>query len=479
MFKFNSEHILTGYIKQLLASFNLPKYRVYTRKNAEYFKNHKEEHFIVESKLPEKDSENFPEHLRIAPYIRNGEIQICIDNKKGTWQKIGGTYYYNKKELNFTKNLEIKNGIYDSYTHEYLGDFLRFQRDYNNIDLMPLYNCFSNRLANNLNIECNHTIEIEEAGKRATVTNTHFTFTTADNNYRIYMLPVKMFQKYTIALDCSGTVEICCDIFGAYQDTREQFDEIPCLTYQKFTNMSFSSPILYTKLVDMDDWMNADSATELAQNECNLKMFIKLPVNSKTSITVLEGDYIHWTDASLKTNGNIAVPNTKMQLNHNIINFSTKEGQPELNDRVLTPVTALQLLKLNTKESYPFADRLIEYLLDNVITDQDTLSDNIKRVQKIMSENKIDNMIAGAWDNKMQHVLYDFMYDENSNILDRTSVCHDILGYVDKDVENSYKSRRPILNADGEIVDYETINTLKDVDIYENLYLSNKIGGKK
>ena len=96
-----------------------------------------------------------------------------------------------------------------------------------------------------------------------------------------------------------------------------------------------------------------------------------------------------------------------------------------------------------------------------------------------MSENKIDNMIAGAWDNKMQHVLYDFMYDENSNILDRTSVCHDILGYVDKDVENSYKSRRPILNADGEIVDYETINTLKDVDIYENLYLSNKIGGKK
>ena len=84
MFKFNSEHILTGYIKQLLASFNLPKYRVYTRKNAEYFKNHKEEHFIVESKLPEKDSTNFPEHLRIVPYIRNGEIQICTDSKKGT-----------------------------------------------------------------------------------------------------------------------------------------------------------------------------------------------------------------------------------------------------------------------------------------------------------------------------------------------------------------------------------------------------------
>ena len=56
---------------------NQPKYVKYVaEKIAEYFKNHKEEHFIVESKLPEKDSKNFPEHLRIAPYIRNGEIKM-------------------------------------------------------------------------------------------------------------------------------------------------------------------------------------------------------------------------------------------------------------------------------------------------------------------------------------------------------------------------------------------------------------------
>ena len=37
MCKFNDTNILTGYIKEMLASFNLPCYKVYTRQQREHF----------------------------------------------------------------------------------------------------------------------------------------------------------------------------------------------------------------------------------------------------------------------------------------------------------------------------------------------------------------------------------------------------------------------------------------------------------
>lgn len=46
----------------------------------------------------------------------------------------------------------VRNSRYDAYTHEYLGDYLRFQRDYNKLNLMPLYNCFSNRICDDLQL---------------------------------------------------------------------------------------------------------------------------------------------------------------------------------------------------------------------------------------------------------------------------------------------------------------------------------------
>ena len=344
MFKFNSNHIMTGQIKQILNAFNLPSYKVYTAKHYKYFLEHG-----VES--PELADGLYIKHDMIMKY------------KNGKWSKDLDTYGYNNKYLNFTKNFPIVNNIYDSDTHEYLGEFLRFQRDYLGVDLMLLYNCFSNRVCNNLNISINaqypdkeietgemttktipavkdpfndEIIVIPEATYEVPATKTvpgeHYkikrAFYTKNKDYIIYMLPIKFFQEYTIAMDCSIGAEICCGLYDSYL---EELDDdksyvggqrlLPPvamsqytsdMTYKKFSTLRFNNPMLWKgitidtldKIIKKcienkpntgstltDEQVYAGYKQRLLERESLLKLFIKIPISNKTSITVLEGDY--------------------------------------------------------------------------------------------------------------------------------------------------------------------------------------------
>jgi hypothetical protein len=598
MFKFNNNHVFTGYLKQLLASFNLPKCRVYTKEHekqqAEYETSIPDWKIALEEQLTKKEALSntlkknlaqihnetisddeladlkaarvgylaeyancltricnlkelitnrpkiipttyhseypiypgtipddlqlplsYPAKMRYVPYIKDGYLQVYTE---GAWHNCHASfaqhsnfhekaqvpyakipYSYGQKILNYTKNLQIQNTIYDSYTHEYLGDYLRFHRDFANINLMPLYNCFSNRACPHLDI--NFTIGNNYEVKF----KTDQSFETA--LYKYYMVPVKFFKDYTIAIDSSASIEVCCCIYDEYHNKDEDFSSIPKLTYQCFGDLQFKTPVLYTKLQNLNGLLldPLNEMNDLCQQEDNLKLILKIPANNNSSIVILEGDYTRyndivtskvsgdtltdselslllptptgtetWEDVSIRLTELLTDPTSEVSkllttlvaekskktsikaTNRTVINYQQDLDACEfLSDKLITP---LQLLRTNTGESYPFADRLVEYLVGNAITVNEEIQDNVVRAKTVISKNcepNIYSIIAedGIWEPILQCLIYDYINENH----DTHDINHDILGFIDKDVEKWYATKNNNVET-----------TIANVDIYKD-----------
>lgn len=436
MIKFNENHIFGNYIKQLLKEFNLP-------------------------------------------YYNNGNWANDIPN-----------YNYNQKILNRTRHLKINSNIYDSHTHEYLGEYLRFMRDYNLVDLMSLYNCFSNNLCPQLNID----IKISE--------DSQINISTDSSTHKIYMIPVKFNKNYTLAIDSASSVEIWAGIYdkynianiSEYDDPESIMVDLSSLTYTNYNNLSFNRPELITMLNFDELFENTklkfcvtekgETITDIDKEklikilnkyEENLKLFIKIPVDNNSSITLLEGNYIGFNDYcydnSFYNINKGTRENSRLytrQQNKSYLNIEHLEEYP----LDFTYITNLQLLRGNTSVSYPFADRLMEYLSGNAITSQETISDNILRVQTVMAYNgiKTSPFNKGIWTRKIRPYLYSKMYNPKLNTYMNN---HDILGYVDKETEKNYD-----YDPDRNDSTNNSISIAR-VDIYPNMYKDSKDKGGK
>ena len=203
-YKFNENNNITGYIKEILYNFNLPTYKVYK---------------------PDK------EYIDGRSYIVGNNISK-YNKKEERFVKLAD-FEYGKKVLNSTTNLKMNSTIYDTYTHEYLGRFLRFIRDYRNLDLMPLYNCFSY----NKPFEFNLTVDLGD--------NKTILLNTGDSHYDYYLVPITFGQDYTIAIDSPMSYEICTLIYTGNKllDISKELIKESCKT---ITGSKFSSPFIYT-----------------------------------------------------------------------------------------------------------------------------------------------------------------------------------------------------------------------------------------
>lgn len=519
MLKFENTHIFTGYLKQLLSTFNLPTCKIYTREFANYFiQNGKEDPRVIESfntipGLYSASGDPTKQNCLATRvnYLKGNDIYNYLwtyskdspnlNHDKTFWKQATTMYYENdRSKQGLTKTLHSPGITYDTVTHEYLGDYLRFLRDYHNVNLMSLYNCFSNKIYNNINYRFYPNARAEEV-----------VFDSRDPKYHIYALPVKLFSNYTIAIDCDQGIEVFCGFYKTYLSGAvggsDKFENLAKRTYRKFDKLIFRQPRLYDNL-DVKNWnfeqdtkKDANNVSQLenpniitrwdiANRENDLKLFIKVPVCCKSSITILEGDFRHFNDFRYVPEKQVLsgteTANWKYYQNQCIINFDNKTTADE---PYFKPISKLQLLALNTGESFPFADRLIEYLSGSAITPLDELPDNIRRVQKVMNQNNHYFKIEGLWEDKMQKIIYDYLInsgpievetlDGKPKLKDTRqgyhrgvghnskSTLYDTLGYIDKEAEKWYASWKKDGNDSPKV---KVRDTIQNIGIYDGLY---------
>lgn len=350
-------------------------------------------------------------------YYKNGSIEVIpseVDDKLYKYEniianyvklergsfKIIDTYDFGKYYPKFTELYYSKYGYYDSQTHEYLGKLLRLYRDILEINLMPYYNCVSGNYISGIVI---YPDKIKEE---------------PSDNYKTFKIPIKFNTNYTLAIDSNSNVKTATILLSGnhiIEDIKYYNESGSLLTFNPndvvmkniniFSSTSFKQP----KIVGINI-LKDENASIIEKYERYLYLLIQIPRTNDSSVVLLEGDYT----------------NVKAE------NVYSIEGIQELNDLELSDIMTsdLSLLQMNDNITYPFADRLIEYLLLNVINPRDEVTKNIGRVQDLFINY---DSIHEVWNNTLRSNIY-IGYQKNDMIRRL-----DLNGFVDIDTERLMK----------------------------------------
>lgn len=351
--------------------------------------------------------------VREDDYIINGHQYVYYPNvirctssgklSSDASYDIIGSYTFGEYIPKMTYRYMSSHSFYDSETHYHLGKYLRMYRDCLGIDLMPFYNCFSNRFSNSIRITEGHVVS------------------TKSTAYKCALVPIKLNKKYTICIDCPSTLKISpvylnSQQFVSFYTEQNEYNLTDILCDPAYSNQitqsstSFKQPIHYSLNIQQipDDLLNL-----LKQYEDYLYLVIQFPFNVESSLCVLEGDY----SATYQRK------------------FYSVEGLYKLNNAEQDNLflSTLQLMQMSDGQQLPYSPRLVEYLLNNVVTPQDDFWKNVYRVQEVLGFPATYSNMKGVWDVVLRANLFrTSMYYPYTKKLDLT-------GYYDKDVENQYQ----------------------------------------
>lgn len=286
---------------------------------------------------------------------------------------------------------------YDSETHRWLGEYLRLLRNMYDLDLMGLYNCFNYQVVRSL------VLNKDTDGNVLQVPN---------HKKKVLLVPIKFDRTYTIAIESSTPVQICSVFYnnGLVMDARGQTPLSSILEEQLINKNTtqFHQPFTYTSC-------SADTTTQ--KYERYLCLAIQVSETNDSSVVVLEGDYSRGSSSR-------SIADAK----------GLRKGEATV-ERLSEMMTSdLSLLATNDKLQHPFADRLIEYLCGNTIDTREKIDNNVEKV--IDQLGNFEQEYKGQWSNELRYAIYDRYMDlKNKGYLNK----RDILGYVDKDIENALR----------------------------------------
>lgn len=389
------------------------------------------------------DRDNY--YIKDFLYLKDNSIVRCVtrgDRGNATFRNVE-PYLEGKFYPNINMKYLSRESTYDSNTHYYLGQFLRYIRDTKGIDLMPFYNCFNNDVFDNI-VFYQNKLEISE-----------------NNNadYEIALVPIKYNTTYYIYTHNINTLEVAYCFYnngnmlklGERYSVSFDFDN----TKKTFSGISFKNPaiintpdLISTSHPNDLNIENTPLLREIASSESNFYLGVKIPRNYDYSLVVLEGDYSLTLEASLKyretvnyreINGSLNVK--EIITNKYVVDAVEKDGAQTIIDTAIintnkSPYKNLSPLSLIgwpiTNKKVAFSDRLIEYLLLSVISPYDEIVDNIKRVQDYVKEDYTPQL-KGKWDNTLTQIIFSKMKNVNQSPIGK--LLFDINGYVDKDTE--------------------------------------------
>lgn len=348
-----------------------------------FLKNHP---FPSYSILPENPIENIS-YLKDGSVVKYGFMK----QKDGiTTFGIKSSFAYNP--LNATREFNVKSIKYTSYTHKFLGDYLRYFRDTTGINLMPLYNCYAN--------------------EKLSIESTDFDY---------YIVPVKVNQIYTIGINVRTSFNIFIEKTGSFATTLEYIKaddkkkaldkllkehKIICIPGAN-KNEPFTIKTPETIIID-----------DKAYTPSNLTFdaIIEVPKTANTSITVLEGNY-------------------ELGASQGLYDYKYFTDFDKFDISANNLPSRFSLLDITDNKSHPMADRLVEYLVGSVITPVDEVQYDVARLQELTYKN---DTFIGNYD-IFGDELRERLFSKANNNKNQYGQCYadaliDELYYGDKDI---------------------------------------------